>query len=425
MHSGHPTLLTCLLGLALLVCSACPRVDWKETYRYNRKDPFDLYALHQLLNGRAEGLVRLEDSSDLARLDTVTGTNYLFVGNHPHYEAAAVTRLLDYVERGNTAFLAARVVPEDLAYHLFGDACYYEAFAESALTGPDDRFPTIQADSLIAYRYPSGDSFHLVNVRYWEPALVYLNVINDRLLCDPTLDQQVLGSLDTNGVNFVRLGWGKGNFYFHANPVFFTNWFLVDSLQYRYAEAALSVIADGPVYWDEHHRRYRQPPRGSPPPTDTRTYTGGRNLLTGNQTLLYLQQHRGLALAWYTLLAGVVLFVVFRGRRRQRIIPVIAPRENSSRRLISSISHLLYKKGNHGALARRELSSLRGHLSHRFGIRWVEGHPPPGNLAERTGLPPEVVDEALARIRLVSTEESLTDDELLRFYRAIEPFYGS
>ncbi len=424
MHRGHHT-LACLLGLSVLAFCGCPRVNWNETYRYDRKDPFDLYALYQLLDGRPQRLICLRDSSDLERLDTVTGSNYLFVGSHPYYEEAAVTQLLDYVERGNTAFLASRDVPEDLAYHLFGDACYYEAFAEPTLLSAEYRFPEVQADSVIAYRYPAGDSFHLVNIRHWEPALVYLNVIDDRLLCDPEFDQQVLGSLDTSGVNFMRLGWGKGNFYVHTNPIFFTNWFLVDSLQYRYAEAALSVIAEGPVYWDEYHRRYRQPPLGSPLPADPEAYTGGRNLLSGNQTLLYIQQHRALALAWYTLLAGVVLFTVFRGRRRQRIIPVIAPRENSSRRLIASISRLMHEKGNHRALAQRELKSLRFYLNHRYGIHWVDGQPPPENLVERTGLPRKVVAEALAQIRVASAGKPLAEKDLLRFYRAIEPLYGS
>ncbi len=417
----HP--LTYLLaGLAVLTLYSCPPVNWNETYRYDKQNPFDLYALYQLLEARPEGLTLLRDRSDLTRLDSVTGTNYLFVGNHPYYEEEAITGLLDYVERGNNAFLAAGDVPEDLAYHLFGDACYYGAFEEAAYASGDPRFPTVQADSVVVYRYPVGDSFHLVNTRYWQPSLVYLHVISDRLLCDSELDNQVLGSLDTSGVNFIRLGWGKGNFYFHSNPVFFTNWFLVDSVQYRYPEAMLSVIADGALYWDEYHRRYRQQQPGTAA-SAARSYTGGRNLLNGNQTLLYIQERRELALAWYTLLAGALLFVLFRGRRRQRIIPVSSPRSNSSRRFIDTVSRLVHEKGNHAALAQRELASLRFHLNHRRGVRWVEGQAPPVDLAERTGLPEEVVARALAQIRVVSAGKPLGEGDLLRFYRAIEPLY--
>ena len=410
-------------GVAVLSLCGCPSTRWYESYDYRGKQPYDLYGLYELLAARPEGLTLLKDSSDLAQLDSVTGTNYLFLGYSPFYQEQAVTGLLDYVERGNTVFLAANEIPEDLAYHLFGDDCYYGEFEDYGYYG-NERFPAVELDSAVAYRYPAGDSFALVLMRYSRPATFPLRTVNDRLLCDETLDNQVLGALDTNGINFLRLGWGKGNFYFHSNPIYFTNWFLIDSLEYRYPEAMLSVLGEGPVYWDEYHRRFRRDPTGNNPQTVQRDYTGGRNLLSGNPTLRYIQERRELAFAWYTLLAGVFLFVIFRGRRRQRIIPIIPRRENSSKRFIDTISRLVHQKGNHAHLAQRELASLRFHLNHRRGVRWTEGQPPPNDLVERTGLPQEVVNRALAQIRVVSAGKKLEDGDLLRFYRAIEPLYG-
>ena len=426
MCSRSPTLRYFLFGVALLSLYGCPRTSWNETYRYDKQEPFDLYVLYELLAARDEPFTLLKDSSSLRQLDEVTGSNYVFVGSYPYFQEEDVTRLLDYVERGNTVFLAASTVPEDLAYHLFGDDCYYDEYFEDYYY-EDGRFPTTVMDTVTAFRYPESDSFQLVNISYWKPQYASLNTVNDRLLCDPALDNQVLGTLDTAGVNFLRLGWGEGNFYFHSNPRFFTNWFLVDSLQFRYPEAVLSVIGEGPVYWDEYHRRYRRPPPGSQAGQNTgpsaRDYNGGRNLLNGNETLLYIQERRELAFAWYTLLAAALLFVVFRGRRRQRIIPIIPARENSSKRFIDTISRLVYQKGNHSALAQRELASLRFHLNARLGLRWVEGQPPPADLASRIKLPAAVVESALTQIRVVSTSKSLEEGDLLRFYRAIEPLY--
>ena len=414
-----------LWAIALLSLYGCPPVNWYETYRIDEQHPFDLYVLYELLEARPEGLTVLQDTSDLSQLDSLAGSNYVYVGHRPFYGEAAVTGLLDYVERGNTAFLATEEIPEDLAYHLFGDDCYYSEYFEEYYY-EDTRFPTIVADTVNTYRYPSGDSFQLVNIRFWKPAATSMAVVNDLLLCDETLDIQVLGSLDTFGTNFLRLGWGRGNFYFHSNPHFFTNWFLVDSAEYRYPEALLSVIADGPILWDEYHRRYRRPPAGSAnnTPQAQRQYNGGRNLLNGNDTLLYIQERRELAFAWYTLLVGSLLFVIFRGRRRQRIIPIIPPRENSSRRFIDTISRLVYQKGNHTALAQRELASLRFHLNTRLGLSWAEGQPPPASLASRVSLPAKVVERAVTQIRVVAKGKELKEGDLLRFYRAIEPLYG-
>ena len=416
-----------LWALALLLLYGCPSTRWYESYEREGKQPYDLYGLYELLEARPEGLTLLKDSSDLLQLDSVTGTNYLFVGHSPFYREAAVTGLLDYVERGNTVFLAANEVPEDLAYHLFGDDCYYGQFEDDYHVGyyGEERFPQNYVDSTVAYRYPAGDSFQLVCIRRHQPAVFNLRTVSDRLLCDDSLDHQVLGVLDTNGVNFLRLGWGEGDFYFHSNPLFFTNWFLIDSLQYRYPESMLSVIGEGPVYWDEYHRAYkRDPTNTSGNQQPQRDYTGGRNLLNGNPTLRYVLERRELSFAWYTLLAGIFLFVLSRGKRRQRVIPLLPERENSSRRFIDTISRLVFQKGHHAALAQRELANLRFHLNHRRGVRWGEGQPPPEDLAERTGLPPEVIERALTQIRVVTAGKKLEEGDLLRFYRAIEPLYG-
>jgi hypothetical protein len=411
------------VALLLLTLFGCPRPDWTERYRYDERQPFDLYALYELLEDRPEGLTRLDDTASLTALDSMEGGNYLFIGHNPYYGEAAVTGLLDFVERGNTAFIAAGELPEDLAYHLFGDACYYDEFEDLSLGYQDLRFPTVLLDTATAYRYPRGDSFQLVHERFFQPMSVPMKVVSDRLLCDESLDNQVLGVLDTFGINFLRLGWGEGNFYFHSNPVYFTNWFVLDSLQYRYPEEMLSVVGEGPVLWDEYHRRYRQPPAGSSGSATPRQYTGGRNLLDGNRTLQYIQERRELALAWYLLVMGTLLFVIFRGRRRQRIIPIIPPRENSSRRFIETLGRLVYQSGNHTALARRELANLRFHLNRRFGLGWAEGQPPPGDLAERLGLPAAVIERALTQIRVVQGSRGLAEGDLLRFYRSIEPLY--
>ncbi|THH39295.1 DUF4350 domain-containing protein [Neolewinella litorea] len=413
-----PLPLRLLPLLAVLTLCGCPPTNWYESYRTDGKNPYDLYVLHELLAARDAGASILYDTLDLRGLDSVRGTNYLFVGHQPHYASPAVTTLLDYVERGNTAILATGEVPEELARHLFGAGCYDDFAVGEA------RFPSERADSVVAFLYPAGDSFPLVNVRYWAPAAVPLRTISEKLLCDPGYDVQVLGTLDTLGVNFVRLGWGQGNFYLFSTPRYLTNWYVLDSTAVLYPAAVLSVLDTGRVYWDEYHRRYLQDPVAATDQPAERGYTGGRNLLSGNRTLLYIQEHRELTLAWYLLLVGAVLFVVFRGKRRQRIIPLLPARRNTSRRLIETLSRLGHRQGNHTALARRELVSLRFHLNHRRGVRWREGETPPEDLSIRLGLPQESVDRALTEIRMVEGGGKLREADLLRFYRAIEPLYG-
>ena len=416
----NPTLLRWLMLLVgCLSILGCPSTDWSENYDRRGKGPFDLLALHELLAARPEGLLTLRDTAALRALDTLSGYNYLFIGEYPYYTERQETLLLDFVARGGNAFIGAKSLPDGLATQLFSEDCYDGATDEYG--GEEALYPTIYLDSMNAYRYPGGDSFHLVNVRYWQVSATPLSFFAESLLCDEAVDYQVLGGIDTVGINFLRVGYGEGDFYLHSNPVFFTNWFVLDSQQYHYPEAMLEAIGEGPVAWDEASRRYRRSSTGGG--AVERDYEGGRNLLNGNETLRYIQQNRELAFAWYGVLVGVLFFIIFRGKRRQRVIPLLPGRENSSRRFIDTISRLVYQKGNHTALAQRELTSLRFHLNQRFGLRWTEGTPPPADLQQRLGLAEDTVSRALSQIRLVEAGRSMTEGDLLRFYRSVEPLY--
>lgn len=420
-HRGTSWLFYACVVIFTSGCSGC-WTNWRESYRYDYKQPFDTYVLHELLESRPEGLVLVEDSLSLLATGPAAGANYVFVGSYAYYTDKSVTQLLDFVERGNTAFIAANELPEDLATHLFGSDCYYAFYDDS------ERMGSLQLDTVGLQLTAGDESFVLYNVYNYEPTPRTTRYINAGLLCDEALDHEIIGTLEEYNANFLRLNWGKGNFYFHANPVFFTNYYLVDSLQYKYAEASLAgILGEGPVYWDEASRvpptvaRQRNQQRARNQPGGG--YNGGRNLLSGNEALSYIQEQGPLALAWYTLILAALLYVVFRGKRRQRIIPVINRRENASQRFIDTISRLVFQKGHHLALARQEVASLRYHLQDRFAVRWKDNDPPPENLAELIGAEEKVVERALIEIRIVQGRQQLTDGELMRFYRSIEPLY--
>lgn len=415
--------MTWLFYLVMVIftsgCAGC-WTSWAETYRYDKDQPFDLFVLYELLEARPEGLVYVEDSLSVLKNVGANAGNYVFVGNYAYFNEKSVTDLLDFVERGNTAFIAAYDLPEDLATHLFGDDCYYNFYND------EERMLSEAYDTLTLQLTTSDREFELYNIYNYEPYQKHTTYLNGGMLCDEEIDNEVIGTFGESYINFTRLNWGEGNFYFHTNPVFFTNYYLVDSLQHDYAEASLAVLGEGPVYWDEASRvppsvarqRNQQNARNN-----QGSYGGGRNLLTGNEALSYIQEQPPLALAWYTLLLTTLLYVIFRGKRRQRIIPVIHRRENSSKRFIDTISRLVFQKGHHLALARQELASLRFHLQERYGVRWRENEPPPENLAELLGTPEELTSRALIEIRIVQNRKHLEDHELMRFYRAIEPLY--
>lgn len=404
-------------AICLLTFYGCP-MNWSETYRYDEENPYDLYALYELLDARPEGLTFVEDSLAVLTEETEK-SNYLFIGHYAYYGERSVTQLLDYVERGNNAFIAANEMPEDLGYHLFGDGCFNDYYLDQG-----DKFPAMYLDTVnLELR---GNEYMLEHIYRHQPSQRAAHYIDPSLLCDEAFDNEALGYVQFENINFVRLHWGEGDFYFHSNPIFLTNYYLADSLRHAYAENVLAALGPGKVYWDEYSRvppavaRQRNNQQAK---RNNRQYSGGRNLLTGNEALSYIQEQPPLALAWYALLFTGILFLILKGRRRQRIIPTIVRRDNSSKRFIDTMSRLVFQGGNHGALARQELASLRFHLQERYGIRWKEGEPPPENLADLIGASPELAQRALIEIRIVQKKQYLEESDLIRFHRAIEPLF--
>ncbi|MEL6141229.1 MAG: DUF4350 domain-containing protein [Bacteroidota bacterium] len=344
----------------------------------------------------------------------------VFVGQNMFLDEADVTALLNFVEQGNNAFIASKWIPEDLSYHFFGPDCYYytnDGYYNDVETFYEDTISLYLENPRLLPSNPAELSF----VYRFEPTNHPWNYVDSARICDPEYGVEVLGTLDSGRNNFLRLEWGNGYFYLHTNPELFTNYFLADSSRYDYPRAVFSYLTPGTVYWDEYSRTYRPPPR-----QNNRTPynpNGGRELLSDNHALRYILDQPALAFAWFLLLISAFLYIVFRGKRRQRIIPVRPPKENTSKQFVDTIARLTQQHGDHARLAKREIKVLRHHLNERFQLRWREGHPPPDDLALRTGLAAENVDHALAQIKFVEQRQYMEEGDLMRFYRAVQPFY--
>lgn len=416
----RPRLLFVLGAFLLLTTSGCWN-EWRDTYRWNDDEPFDLYALYELLEARPEGLEMITDSISA----TATG-NYLYVGNDLFLSDDQATNLLNFVEEGNVAFIAANRLPEPLAVELFSADCFY-------LIEDRDRYDWQYVEGVTAILgEPYRKQFDIHNVSFGRRGSNSMVVLNANLFCDEGIENEVIGTLndgtDTTelGVNFVRLPWGEGRFYLLTTPRLLTNYYLDDPAMGGYAEQALGFLGPGPVLWDEVHRKPPfDDPQANPSPYDP---DGGRRLLSGNEALRYIQENRALSLAWYLLVAAGLAFVVFRGKRRQRIVPEIARRANTSQRFVDAMSRLLLQKGNHLGLAQREMNNLRFFLRERYQVRWREGEAPPEDLSELTGLDGDAVARALYEIRFVQQRISegasrLSEGELVRFYRAVNALY--
>jgi hypothetical protein len=113
--------------------------------------------------------------------------------------------------------------------------------------------------------------------------------------------------------------------------------------------------------------------------------------------------------------------VVIAGKRKQRIIPIIAPLKNTSMEFVETIGLLYYNQSNHLNLANKKIQYLMEHIRSHFFLQtdildeiFFE------QLADKSKLSIETIRGIFKQIRSIQNTRKLSEKELLDFNQNIE-----
>lgn len=134
-------------------------------------------------------------------------------------------------------------------------------------------------------------------------------------------------------VAFAQL-WGKGEIILVSTPLVFTNYGVLDRENVNYIFRLLSQMGDVPVIRLESYLKETAQEQQSP--------------------FRYFLSRQPLRWALYLTVAGIVLFMLFTARRRQRAIPVIEEPANRSLEFTQLIGTLYYQRKSHADLVQKK-----------------------------------------------------------------------
>lgn len=202
----------------------------------------------------------------------------------------------------------------------------------------------------------------------------------------------------------LRIRMGRGHITLHAAPLVTTNYFLLQDGNINYLAGLWSSFpADiNRVYWDDYFTHYGK---------DTNT----------NALWRYDATRNGLLLAFFV--AGV--YLLFQLRRRQRIVPIIAPLRNDTVSFVETVGRLYYNKGNNANLAEKIIQQFLEWVRMNCYINTnVLNEEFEQQLAMKSGQPQEKVTRLVKMIHDIRTSQaSIIDVRLYRLYRTIQQFY--
>jgi len=360
-----------LLALALLALlgilywrytSQKAQFDWqdswvKNAYSESNDQPYGTQILYRLLEGYFPGKRLSDIKKNVAQelpLDSAGHSNYVFVGEALYLDSLSTQRLLSFVAAGNTALLSSKTIPFDLMFYLYYEECEEAewndyAMEEGKMMSVSLLEPELSRPVLLHY------------ARQNIPEAYRWSYIESLFFCD-SLPHRPLGYLADSLVNFAEFPYGAGRFLLHTTPIAFSNFQLLRPDSRRYAENVLSHLPEGDVYWDACSR--------IPEAVGRRRNQGAGNSRQqqAEQPLAYILKQPALAWAWYLLVALAALYVLFRAKRRQRIIPVLGKNENSSYEFITTIANLHFREKDYQNLCFQNMKLFLAQVRERYGL---------------------------------------------------------
>ncbi|MCB0737466.1 MAG: hypothetical protein KDC92_08130 [Bacteroidetes bacterium] len=371
--------------------------NWNETLYSRGTQPYDLKLFHDLVKSKKGGFDEIQD--DLyKRLNSHDTANYFAIGHRFELADTAYSDLLQFVEKGNNAFVFTREMPKDLIERIYNYE-YYPFFQV------DEDYETLPI------YFKDGKSFEFTHQKNNSPTNHYYEFIQEEDVAISDSLARFIAFERISGVgeyiNLFRIKYGKGSFYFSTTPILFSNMHLREKAGFEHANKVLDLMSDGPLWWDESHL-YLQSSRTSRP---------------GRSPLKLLFSHYTLKWGWYLLLVSVLVYVLFRIKRKQRIIPVIPPAKNDSVEFIKKLGLLYFKKGNHQLIAEEMydlfLNDARSHYHIDTNLEPKILYP---LIAKKSGLPEEEFNEFIdlfdARF---NTEASAS--QLSKLYNSLNHYY--
>ncbi len=318
--------LLVIIGFFIYLDAVKPKpVDWSPSYVLKDKIPFGLYIFDQESEKilwpnkvRKESKTLYEFLDPLYEADTASGKykikgTILNVCDEYVIDDESTKELFYFVSHGNDAFLSV------------------------------ENLPKIFTDSLKIEIEPKFELSKEVNCWLANPNLgnkKYTLNLGARSLCFSkidTLNTTVLGYQGTDEkkyVNFIKVPYINGNFYIHLQPVAFTNYHLLKDDHSEYAEKVLSYMPKGDVYW---------------------MIKDQNGIIESGSPYRYILSQPALKWAWYLFLIGILVFMVFNAKRKQRIIPIIKPMSNTTVDFTKTIGNLYYQEGDHQNLIDKKI----------------------------------------------------------------------
>ena len=372
-------------------------LNWRDSYSASDKIPLGCYVLYNELASFSNQSIEVSTKNSfesLKELKGATKTISFFINDRISFDKQASESILKYVENGNSVFISANYFYGELSdtlnikvgtdYNKFFKRPSLNSFTSPHLRQNEKRFSDVIENSY----FTKIDTLNAI-------ALGTLKVDKNEKIINDTIP-------DIN-INFIKMPYGSNNgaFYIHTNPFAFTNYHMLHDKE-DYAATVLSFLPKHPIIWDNY-------------------YKSGRKIITS--PLRFILQNQALKWAFYIALLSLILFVIFRGKRTQRIIPVVEPLKNATLDFTKTIGDLYYQHGDFTNIITNKIEYFLEQIRSKYYLNTNELNEGfISKLAIKSSNKKEDTKALIDYLVYLKSKSSHTETDLIQLNKLIESF---
>lgn len=317
-------LLFLAIGFVVFINANAPKpLNWFPSYSITDKNPLGLYVLNNEMKTlfKNDSIVTVNqtvyqylsnkfDQDSVKNNYTFKGT-FLSISENSELDNESVNELCYFVSRGNCAFISAKNLNPILIDTLKFDI-------NSSLNFKDTTFVWLNTKNKKPQKFTLNQG----------AGIDFFSKID-------TINTQILGyqAKDSVKANFIKVKYYYGYFYLHLQPAVFSNYYLLKNKHHQYVQQTLSQIPKSNLYW----------------------LTNQKNNQKQSSSTKFITSQPALKWAWWLFLLGLLFFIIFNSKRKQRIVPIIQKLPNTTVEFVKTIGNLYFIEGDHDNLIDKKI----------------------------------------------------------------------
>jgi len=399
-------ILGILMLLVIVSMATCleikkvPDVNWDKKYEFDLTEPNGTWLFKSMVEelfGEEKTILLKEDSLNFNYGQS--NDLYIYLGYFTELRESKRDSIVNWVKNGNSALIISHYSNFELPYEIEFDSSEYYLKAETS------NF----RDSILSFYFkPDQDNTDTLTEGTYnhfgrtldEPEFTYFYYFNNEMNEEFS---PLLHVSDTSSL-MVMNTHGEGEIFFHSAPEFFVNVASFQDFYLAHFNFVLSHFDPDTIYLDQPDENYSY-----------------NNDTEKASPLQFILSSPALKWAYYTLLMGVLIFIWFGSKRKQKEIQTVQENKNTSLEYINTVS-LLYESQNQN---QKLVQQMRHIFFEKMKSKYyIDQKNPDYNylLSRKSKVDISDIEKIIKKLDS-SLHYEFTDDQLIKLHQQLETFY--